>query len=174
MITLMALLGKKDGGSRCIALIASVHRLLLVMMAEEIKGWDSDISSPYDTAVRGKSALVETAYRHTKAGALTQLGHSVAIVLWDVRKYFDSLDVPTLAHRAEAAGFPPEQLALAMQVHRSARVIRTEGYYSDFLELPAQSILAGCLTSTYLSKAFLGPVLSAPDQNDSHHAYHYG
>ena len=120
LANLIALLGKKGGGTRCIAVCASFYRLFLAILGEEIRQWDTEVAGAGDTALKGKSPLLETALRHLKVEAYNQLGYSSAIILWDVRKYFDSLKVPTLLERAVDSGFPQEQLVLSMIVHRAA------------------------------------------------------
>ena len=120
-------LGKKDGGTRCIAICSTFYRLFLAILGEEIREWDTQVAGAGDTALKGKSSLVETALRHLKVEAYNELNYSIAIVLWDVRKYFDSLDVPTLIDRATKADFPREQLVLVMIIHRACRVIRSDG-----------------------------------------------
>ena len=158
---LMAILGKKDGGTRCIALCDSLYRILMAILGDEVREWADLVSMENDTAMKGKSPMVETAYRQLKVEMYTTLGYHVAVILWDIRKYFDSLDVPTLVNRAQDAKFPMEQLVLSMQAHRACRIIRMEGNYSDTLPPPGKGIIAGCKTSTFHSKCFLNPVLGS-------------
>ena len=66
------------------------------MLGDEVRQWDVEVAMDGDTALQGKSPLVETALRHLQVEAYAELDYSIAIILWDVRKYFDSFDVPTL------------------------------------------------------------------------------
>ena len=87
LANLIALLGKKDGGTRCIAICATYYRLFLTMLGEEVREWDTKVAMEGDTALQGKSPLVETALRHLKVEAYAELGYSIAIILWDCLLY---------------------------------------------------------------------------------------
>ena len=116
----------------------------------------------------GKSPLTQTALRHMKNEVRSINGELTAVVLWDVKKFFDNLKVPTLVDRAVEAHFPLEQLALAMQQRRAPRIIRTEGFYGTALASPGVSVLPGCLTSVSLAKGYVNPILAAVPQDDDH------
>ena len=82
-------------------------------------------------------------------------GKVVVQILWDVAKYFDSINVPLLMPRCEAISFPIDQLTFAMQYHRAPRVLQTVGCCADPIEATGVSILGGCTFSTSLSRGFL-------------------
>ena len=115
----LALLGKKDGSTRTIAIAATFYRLLMAVLKGEVRGWDADVGMEGDSALPGSSPHDAAARRRLLVEAHALVGDAVALVLWDIRKFFDSLDVEVLICRAEAAGFPLDQLVLGLQVHRA-------------------------------------------------------
>ena len=53
MVAVMRRLGKKGGGSRTIALVPSLYRLLLAMVAVDARCWDADAAEEGDSALQG-------------------------------------------------------------------------------------------------------------------------
>ena len=51
MANLIALLGKKDGGTRCIAVCTTFYRLFLAMLGEEVREWAAKVAMDGDTAL---------------------------------------------------------------------------------------------------------------------------
>jgi len=72
------------------------------------------------------------------------LGASQAQILWDIKKFYDSIDPEKLAEFAEALGYPLVQLCPGMLMHVAARVVVDAGQASSPLA-PGASILAGCM-----------------------------
>ncbi len=162
LLVLVSLLGKKMGGTRCIAICATFYRLLMAVMKKPVRAWDLQVGLEGDSALPGRSPLEETAWRHLCMEQAVLRGKFVAQMLWDMAKFFDSLDIPELLARCEELDFPTDQLVLAMQVHRAPRALRAAGSYGDPIEETGASILAGCTLSTSLSRGFLrGPVRGA-------------
>ena len=99
---------------------------------------------PYQDA---HSPHEETAWRHLHMEQAVLRGKVVVQILWDVAKYFDSINIPVLIQRCEEIGFPFDQLALAMQNHRAPRVLQSGGCCADPIVATGVSILAGCTYS---------------------------
>ncbi len=57
LVNIMTLLGKKSGGSRTIAIMATVCRLQMRLMGGSIAAWDAEVAGPWDSAARGSSPL---------------------------------------------------------------------------------------------------------------------
>ncbi len=123
-LVLVSLLGKKLGGSRCIAICTTFYRLLMAVMKQEVRELDVGVGMAGDSALPGRSPLDETAWRHLLMEQACLRGKFVGQMLWDIAKFFDSLPVPLLISRAEALDFPSDQLVLGMQAHRAPRVLR--------------------------------------------------
>ncbi len=159
LLVLVSLLGKKLGGSRCIAVCTTFYRVLIAVMKGEVREWDVEVGMEGDSALPGRSPLDETAWRHLLMEQAVLLGKHVAQLLWDVAKFFDSLNIPLLIERAEELNFPIDQLVLGMQAHRAPRVLRVDGCCAEAIPATGVSVLAGCSLSTSLSRAFVqGPI----------------
>ena len=56
MVNRMVLLGKKAGGSRTIAIMTTLYRLLMALLQGEVGDWDEREAGFWDTAVKGSSS----------------------------------------------------------------------------------------------------------------------
>ena len=109
---------------------------------DDIRFWESAISGPWDAAVKGSSAL--------RAGVLgafhdelhTQTGDEVASLLWDMDKFYDSINVIKLISKGIELGYPVVALALGMVMHMAMRVLKVEDSFME-CEIPANGIIAG-------------------------------
>ena len=128
---------------------------MIAVIKDDVRSWDSEVGVEGDSALPGRSAHDEVAWRHLLMEQAVLRGKSVGELLWDVAKFFDSLDVPLLIQRAEKLDFPIDQLVLGMQVHRAPRVLKADGCFGEPVEATGVSVLAGCSLSTSLSRAFL-------------------
>ncbi len=161
LLVVMGLLGKKSGGTRTIAIMATFARLLLGAIKNDVRKWDEEVADDRDTALRGRRPADETARRHLGVEAATILGRFAIMVLWDMRAFFDSLETDKLAAAATAAGFPLDHLALGLAMHRAPRVLRVHGCYGDVVPRTGRSVLAGCTLSTSFARAYLEPLSRA-------------
>ena len=153
LCVLCALIGKKLGGTRCIAVCSTFWRILAAIAKLDVRSWDEKIGLAGDSALPGRSPHEETAWRHLQMEQATLRGKLVIHILWDVAKFFDSIDIPRLIRRCEELGFPIDQLTLAMQMHRAPRIIQAAGCCASPITSTGVSILAGCTFSTSLSTA---------------------
>ena len=131
----------------------------MAVMKDDVREWDMEVGIEGDSAMAGRSPLLETAWRHLTMEQAVLRGKFVCQLLWDVAKFFDSVGIPLLIDRAEQLRFPLDQLVLGMQAHRAPRVLRVNGCCAEPIPATGVSILAGCTLSTSLSRAFThGPV----------------
>ncbi len=100
-------------------------------MKSEVRSWDAAVADEDDTAVKGRRPLDETARRRLRVEAAALQGRTCVQVLWDMRRFFDSLRPAALKDAAVAAGFPLDHLALGMALHRAPRVLRIGGHYGN-------------------------------------------
>ena len=92
LINQISLLGKKSGGSRCIAICTTFYRLFMAIIKPDVREWDGRVGQRGDSAVAGRSPLIETTFRHAIMEHSTLCGKHVVQLLWDIEKYFDSFD----------------------------------------------------------------------------------
>ena len=158
LLVIISLIGKKLGGTRGVAVCASFYRLLMALLKSDVRDWDASVGLEGDSALPGHSPLDEAVWRQLLMEQATLRGKFVVQLLWDVSKFFDSLDVPLLVERVVELQFPLDQLVLAMQAHRAPRVLRALGSFGEPIPSTGTSILAGCTSSTSLSRGYLRKV----------------
>ena len=82
----------------------------MALIIEEVREWDLKTGTANDSAIKGRRPKIETAKRAAIVKYKSIFGYTVILVLWDIMKFFDSLDLPALIERAKATGFPRAQL----------------------------------------------------------------
>ncbi len=161
LTVLMALLGKKAGGSRAIAIMATFARLLLALTKGEVREWDEAVGDGNDTALNGRRPLDETAGRHLRLELASLQGRHAITLLWDMEKFFDSLDARILVNSVVDADFSADQHAMWLMMHRAPRVLRVQGCHAEPVERTGRSVLPGCTLSTSFARAYLKPLREA-------------
>ena len=154
LLQLLVLLGKKNGGSRTIAILHTTYRLTMRLVSAHISQWDVKFTSKWDSALKGNSAL----RAHVARAAGIELAHNegqcVIHFLWDIRKFCDSIKAHLLLPQLVAKGYPLEILVLGSLTHKSPRYLQVGSGYSD-INGCASSILAGCLQSCSWARGLL-------------------
>ena len=93
-----------------------LYRLWTKIRRLYIIQWEISHQGPWDAAVKGSSAL--------RAACLTLFcdevaaydGQYVARMLWDMEKFYDSINICKLIERALELGFPAVCLALGLMI----------------------------------------------------------
>ena len=83
---IVALLGKKSGGTRCICICATYHKILMNIMKQEVQEWDLKVGSPHDSAGKHRQPRLETAKRALMMEQHSMRGNTVVAVFWDIEK----------------------------------------------------------------------------------------
>jgi hypothetical protein len=83
LLNVMVLLGKKGGGSRTVAILATFYRLLMRMLGDEVTQWDERTAGHWDSAVRGSSALRAQVARALEVEVADVEGLFCLHFLWD-------------------------------------------------------------------------------------------
>lgn len=152
LINLNAMLGKPGGGARTVCKKPMLYRLSLRARGD-VADWEEILTGDFDTAGKGKSALVAAAYRNLEAEFFSYTEEQVIATFHDFEKFFDSIHLPTLIHNVIAHEFPILDLALTIMQHMAPRVIQCAGFCSRPI-LTNSSILAGCKHSVALNRVF--------------------
>lgn len=125
MLNLHPLLGKPGGGSRTICKTPMLYRHTL--RGRGLAGqWEDNNTGSFDTAGKGKFALLAAAYRSIKAEIYGQTEDQVIAVCQDFEKFFDRIDLPILTENALELDFPVLDLALTIMQHIAPRVIQCD------------------------------------------------
>ena len=101
------------GGSRTICKTPVLYRMSL-RARHEVEDWESNMTGDFDTAGKGKSALIAAAHRNLEAEVYTFTEEQVIGVCQDMAKFFDPIDMPILINKAIGLGFPILDMALTM------------------------------------------------------------
>ena len=158
LINLNAMLGKPGGGSRTVCKTPMLYRLHL-RSRKEVAEWEHFMTRDYDTAGKGKSALIAAAYRNLQAEVYNLTEDQVIATCHDFEKFFDTIDLPILIEQAREFKFPLLDLALTIMQHMAPRVIQCAGFCSRTI-LTNTSILAGCKHSVALTRVLFMSGLS--------------
>ena len=142
LLNVIAMLGKSTGGERPICLTTSIYRCYSRIRKTWVSSWESERAGFWDAAVKTSTPLKAALIRELLNEVSVNLKLSVAEILWDMEKFYDCLDPAVMAKLALRLQYPVIPLYLGLLVHRSARVVRLQGSFSEFV-LPAKSILAG-------------------------------
>ena len=152
---LLVLLGKKNGGSRTIAILHTTYRLTMRLVATHSSQWDVKFAGKWDSALKGNSAL----RAHVARAMGIELAHSegqfVIHFLWDMRKFYDSIKAHLLIPQLVARGYPLEILVLGTLTHKSPRCLQVRNSFSKITTGCASSILAGCPQSCSWARGLL-------------------
>ena len=100
----VALLGKPGGGERPIALMPMLYRVWMRLRKNLVAEWDAERHKFWDTAVKGSSPLQATYQKLCMDEVSVINNKSVASCLWDMAKFYDSIDWRVLAEQAPKHG----------------------------------------------------------------------
>ena len=169
---LMPLLAKPAGGERTVAKTPMVYRCWNRIRRGHIRGWEDTQNNSYDHARAGSSAYLAAADRGLTFEISKAIGQQAAVMLWDVHKYFDSVQVPELLQRAERTGYPALDLSLGLAMHTAPRLLQNQQNLSDGTTVNA-SLLAGCSQSVPLTRAYLSEAIDEVTEEPELHITTY-
>ena len=78
--------------------------------------------------------------------------------LWDIKAFYDSLDLELVARAALKLDYPPQVLGLELVVHMAPRILREGPDFSEAIQ-PGLSVLAGTRGANDLARCVLFTVL---------------
>ena len=139
---LVTLQVKDEDADRAIGLLAWVVRFWGRLRTSDRAGWTKERSGPWDTALAGSSALrvaMLRLFRDEQAAHSSLPDQQSAILLWDVKGFYDSLRWDLVLEHALDLEFPPCYLALELQIRMAARFLREAGGFSQALQ-PGMSL----------------------------------
>ena len=96
LMNFMALLGKKNGGSRAIAIMGTFYRVLMKMLGQDVAEWVQEEAGHWDTAIRRCSALRAHLARALDIELADIEGAAAVVIPWDMEKLFDSVRISKL------------------------------------------------------------------------------
>jgi len=159
LLPLLVMLGKSSGGTRLIALLATLYRLTLAVIRPAIRRWDGEQAGFWDSAVGGRSCLLAGMRRTLQAESALELGYEAALALWDMKGFYDSVRISHLIAECKGCSYPLGVLLFCLIMHTAPRALKLDKCISKVV-VATRSILAGCLTSTSMARALLKTVLA--------------
>lgn len=154
------LLQKPSGGNRVIMLLFMLLRFFTKAALPHLNAWGEKVQGPWDDAVRGVGALAAGLDRMARDEIAIGLGEQTAAILWDLQKFFDSIDLFGMVDIALRMDYHPAFLALVVQQYMAIRSLRVKNACGRWV-VPTRSITAGCGRACLLIKAIMYPVLEA-------------
>ena len=155
LLQLTVLPGKKSGGSRTIAILTTFYRLLMRMLAPTIADWDVTTAGPWDSALRGNSALRAHVARAVDIELADFEELFVVHFLWDMRKFYDSIRINKLVEQLDKLSYNPFILVLGLITHKGPRTLMVGQSCSEPIMQCGRSILAGCQQSCSWARGLL-------------------
>ena len=135
-------------------------------MNEELRDWDQQIVADFgfdDTAAPNRRSRVAVGKRQALAETASLLNKPCVQVLYDIAKFFDTINLDLLLPWAEQHGFPVDLLVILSMMHLAPRSLRTQSCFADTVVALARSILMGCTSSTRLARGACYQVLPRTD-----------
>ena len=149
----------KEGEERPIGLLSTLFRIVSRLDRQEfVQPWESGLHRHWDHAIAGSSALRSAFGRLIRSECAHLLKESFGLILWDLTKFYDSIDWSALISNALSLGFSPRVLVISAIAHLSPRFLEAEQAWSEG-DVPLASIVQGCVHANSMSRAFLYPVL---------------
>jgi hypothetical protein len=121
---LVALLPKTTSADRPITLTPGLYRLWSRVRRSSVAAWTSQWAAHWDMAVAGSSPLRAAIMRQLRLEVASALGMSWAEMLWDISKFYDAVDLATVARVGADLQYPLTELLLGLQMATAPRRIR--------------------------------------------------
>ena len=153
----VAFIPKKEG-DRGLGILPWLTRLWSRMRGNGLNEWIEQTADPWDDAVPGSSALIQALRRAFHDEAATANRVCAASNLWDVKEFFDSLDMLKILQAAKEYNFPPVELVLLFLEHLAPRLLRIRGAYAAPIQ-PHRSAVAGCRGAQQFARILLKRIL---------------
>lgn len=123
LMQLMVLLGKKSGGSRTMAILSTLYRLLMRLLSADITDWDITYAGHWDSALKGNSSLRAHIARAMEIELADFEELFIIHFLWDMRKFYDSIRATKLIPLLTERGYPVFTMVLGLITHKSPRTL---------------------------------------------------
>ncbi len=137
-------LGKKGGGARLVGQATAVYRVWAKMRFIDVRRTlEGRIVRPYLPAAPGKGALHAAFDLTFDAEVARSRGRQSASTCFDLKQYYEQVEVEEIARGCKRHGLPRVVAALALHLYLGPRRIRVGSAISGEV-FPRRSILAGC------------------------------
>ena len=100
------------------------YRELMKCLSPKIREWDLSEGHRYDSAMAGSSSLRAAVIRALKIENATAIGMHIGHLLWEMEKFYDSIDLLILAGELIERSCPVEFLILGILAHAASRILK--------------------------------------------------
>ncbi len=135
---------KKGGGARLVGLGTTLYRIWARLRYDHTREiMERRVERPYLPAAPGKGAIRAVLDLALAGEAARAKGHESATTTFDLRQYYEQVDIAEFARGARKFGLPLQIAALLAHLYLGPRRIRVGNAISK-VAYPRRSILAGC------------------------------
>ena len=146
--------GGEAGGERPIGLLTFLVRLFTRCCRPKMRKWCDAYCGHWDHAVSSSSALRSALVQHLRVEIAQLTSRHWALILWDLREFYDSIGLAALVDSALRRHYPARVLHLIVQAYQAPRVLRCGKSSSEWVT-PVDSIVAGCGEANNLARCAL-------------------
>ncbi len=137
-------LGKKGGGARLIGQATALYRIWAKLRFIDVRrAMESRLARPYLPAAPGRGALQAAYDVSFDAETARSKGMVSASTCFDLKQYYEQVEVEEVARGCRRHGLPQVVAALTLHMYLGPRRIRV-GQAVSKVVFPRRSILAGC------------------------------
>ena len=155
---MIALLAKPKGGFRPIALLPAITRLHGKARKDDVDLWEANNTRSYLACSKGRGAA-DAVWKHAiNAEGAVHDGTCALALLWDLKSFFDTVDLVLLRRRAQQVGFPAALVNIAIANYTYPRYIQTREGVADPAN-PTRGVLPGCSFAKALIGVYYMPVM---------------
>ena len=148
----------KNGGDRGLGILPWITRLWARVRSSGLSEWIDRTADPWDDAVAGGSALRQALRRSFMDESAAELNLATASTLFDVKEFFDSIDLLKVLRAARHFQFPTVDLVLLYLEHLAPRLLRIKGAYAPAIQ-PHRGTIAGCRGAQQFARIVLKRIL---------------
>ena len=125
------------------------------MSSPKIREWDLEHGHRYDSALAGSSSLRAAVMRAVKIENAVAMDMHAGHLLWDMEKFYDSVDLIILAQELMNRSYPRELLILGILAHAAPRILKVGECFSERISRTGCSMVAGCQQAVSFARGLL-------------------
>ena len=145
------MLGKPAGGFKPIGIFTGLYRAWMKSRRQLAAQWELSHDAPFFAMAKHKRVTDPVWRQAIRQEGAVDNGLAAAVLLWDLIKFYETLDYERLVRMAEQTGFPMALLRICIAAYSSQRKLSMMGMASVAL-WAIRGVVAGCGAATSLVK----------------------
>ena len=138
---------------------ASFYRALMKFVCPAIRDWDVAKGKFWDSTLAGNSSLRAAVERALKVDNGVARGAQVGNLRWDMKEFYDSVQLPILCEALLKHDYPPELMVLGFFAHTAPRILKVGTCLGPVVNSCGRSMLAGDQQSVSWARALLNDLM---------------